>query len=599
MVGVPRSKGCRICVQRRVKCDLTRPKCKNCVKGNRPCPGYDTDLRIHDEGNKLRKRFGQKQLNETKSEADSSSPATSSHSQSSGSSPEDSVELVSRYGTPEYDSSYRADVLLPPRNPLISIVENQYRPDADLLSLGSIASTASNSPAQLCGGSINFDLPFSLALNDSLYSPHLAQEQLLGTFSSAISSTGSVQIFPRQIQSHTRWLAQLPTMFGSTLLDNTVRAVSLIHLSRIHQLASFEQESRRFYGKSLRLLNDALSDNTRGMSTETLSATILLSFYEMFASDSNQSWVRHAGGASTLMRIRGPSKHLSGLDRDVFLAYRHTIYIEAFQRDEPCFLSDPEWVDVAKQIHEDLRRSGTLQDERMELFDLAEEFYMENIFIPATCHDAMRSSKMRQVLSPDEYQLYRKSILDRSRNHRSKLKSINLRFRAAMKRMGVNTTILQTPDPVFPMQYSYVNVFIGSTHVGYYTIMIILNLILKEMESAEAPDKTGLYIMENRELAREICRTTSFMLTSSFLGPFYIIFALRLSLTVLEPGVERDWVLRKLHQIGNTHMKMAADIPPLEPDRKVEELTRIDSSEFDINWNDVEINLEDCHLDDI
>ncbi|KAL6251519.1 hypothetical protein RBB50_001728 [Rhinocladiella similis] len=597
MVGVPRSKGCRICVQRRVKCDLTRPKCKNCLKGNRPCPSYDTDLRIHDEGSKLRKRFGQKHPNESKSEVDSLSPGTSSHSQSSGSSPEDSVELVSRYGTPEYDSSsYRPDILLPPRNAFISLVENQCRPDADLLSLGS---TASNSPTRLSGGGLNFDIRFPMALNDSLYSPNLAQEQLLSTFSSAISSSGSVQIFPRQIQSHTRWLSQLPNMFGSTLLDNTVRAVSLIHLSRIHQIVSFEQESRRFYGKSLRLLNDALSDTARGMSTETLSATILLSFYEMFASDSNQSWVRHAGGASTLMRIRGPSKHLSGLDRDVYLAYRHTIYIEAFQRDESCFLSEPEWVDMAKQIHEDLRRNGTLHEERMEIFDLAEEFYMENIFIPATCHDTMRSSKMRQVLSPDEYRKYERSILERSRSHRSKLKSINLRFRAAMKRMGLEATVLQTADPVFPMQYSYVNVFIGVTYVGYYTIMIILNLILKEMESAEAPDQTGIYVMENREFAREICRTTSFMLTSSFLGPFYIIFALRLSLTVLDPGVERDWILRKLRQIGSTHMKMAADIPSLEPDRRLEEMAPIDPRDFDINWNDVEVNLEECHLDDL
>ncbi len=162
-----------------------------------------------------------------------------------------------------------------------------------------------------------------------------------------------------------------------------------------------------------------------------------------------------------------------------------------------------------------------------------------------------------------------------------------------MKRIGLDTTVLQTSDPVFPMQYSYVNLFVGCTHVGYFTIMIILNSILKEMETEHAP----MYIMENRELAREVCRTTSFMLTSSFLGPFFIIFALRLCLMVLEPGVERDWVVKKLRQIGNTHMKMAADIPDAKPEKKVEEVMSVDPSQFDINWDDIETDLAQYSLE--
>ncbi|KAK5211485.1 hypothetical protein LTR96_004682 [Exophiala xenobiotica] len=572
------------------QCDQTRPTCKNCLKGNRPCPGYDTDLRIHDEGNKLRRRFGQKDVTHIKSDTESSSPATSGHSQSTGSSPDDSLELASKYGTPVSDSgSYRSNLLLAPRNAAIGLLDSQIYPDSDLLGFGS---TATSPRELLSGGSINFDVPFQMILNDSIYSPYLAQEQLLNTFSSAISATGTA-IIPRQMHNHTRWLSQLPAMFGSKLLDAAVRAVSLIHLSRVHQSEAFEQESRRFYGKALRLLNEALSDNVTGMSTETLSATILLSFYEMFASDSNQSWVRHAGGASTLMRIRGPSRHLSGADRDLYLAYRHTIYIEAFQRDEACFLCEPEWLDLARQIHENLRQGGSMAPERMEIFDLAEEFYMQNVFIPTTCRDALRRSKLRQVLTPDEFRAYEESIRARCRQHRASLKSINLRFRAAMKRIGLETTILQTSDPVFPMQYSYVTVFVGSTHVGYFTIMIILNLILKEIETEHAP----MYIMENRELALEVCRTTSYMLTSSFLGPFFIIFALRLCLMVLEPGVERDWVVKKLRQIGNTHMKMAADIPDMKPEKKMEEVMSVDPSQFDINWDDIETDLAQYSLE--
>ncbi|KAL5342124.1 hypothetical protein BJX70DRAFT_336836 [Aspergillus crustosus] len=40
MVGVPRSKGCQTCLQRRVKCDLTHPECLQCSRRLMKCPGY-------------------------------------------------------------------------------------------------------------------------------------------------------------------------------------------------------------------------------------------------------------------------------------------------------------------------------------------------------------------------------------------------------------------------------------------------------------------------------------------------------------------------------------------------------------------------------
>ncbi|KAL3458268.1 hypothetical protein BJX64DRAFT_225808 [Aspergillus heterothallicus] len=41
MVGVPRSKGCQTCLQRRVKCDLTHPECIQCSRRLKKCPGYE------------------------------------------------------------------------------------------------------------------------------------------------------------------------------------------------------------------------------------------------------------------------------------------------------------------------------------------------------------------------------------------------------------------------------------------------------------------------------------------------------------------------------------------------------------------------------
>ncbi|ETI24717.1 hypothetical protein G647_04086 [Cladophialophora carrionii CBS 160.54] len=545
MVGVPRSKGCRICVQRRVRCDLTRPTCNNCKKGNRPCPGYDSDLRIHDEGSRLRKRFAQKDATEAQLSVDSESPATSTshHSQSSESSPEEVLGVVARINTPDLDEQL-----------------HQH---------GQWTQAGTDLAGPLNGGSINLDMTFLMALNGSVYSPYLAQEQLLSTFSSSLSGHGPL-LLPPQMRSHQNWLSQLPRMFGSRLLDSTVRAVSLVHLGRVQQSELFVQESRRFYGNALRLLNKSLTNDTDGMSTETLSATILLSFYEMFASDSNDSWVRHSGGAGLLMRLRGPNRHLSGLDRDVYLAYRHTIIIDAFMRDEACFLAEPQWLEMAEKIHNDLRASG-ITDERLEIFELAEEFYLEHVQIPTTLRDARHLDESKRKMTPEQFAAHTELVLARARLHRANLKSINLRFRAALTRNGLETVSMDTMDPVFPKQYVFANVFIASQYTGHWTIMLILNLILKENEKEIAPEKNSLYLMENREMCREICRTTPFMLTSSFLGPFFVIFALRLCLMVFEPGQERAWVVRKLTQIGDTHMKMAADIPTFEPEDSLQE----------------------------
>ncbi|KAL4748423.1 hypothetical protein BDW72DRAFT_154587 [Aspergillus terricola var. indicus] len=49
MVGVPRSTSCRECLQRRVKCDLTRPECRRCQTRGIRCPGYRRALKFYNQ----------------------------------------------------------------------------------------------------------------------------------------------------------------------------------------------------------------------------------------------------------------------------------------------------------------------------------------------------------------------------------------------------------------------------------------------------------------------------------------------------------------------------------------------------------------------
>lgn len=395
-----------------------------------------------------------------------------------------------------------------------------------------------------------------LRFNNMLFSPNIAQTQLLHSFATSIAP-GDQSGMPQIMRHHTRWLSHLPPKSGTDpLLDTAVRAVTLAHLGRLHNNESFLNESRPYYGKALRLLNAALLDPEKGLASETLSATMLLSFYEMFSSEEDDSWIRHAGGAGTLMRIRGPARHRYGFDREMYLAFRLALVIESFEKDRPCFLDTPEWRELAEQIHEDVRSSGTVGDQ-IEIFDLGNAFFKEMVQCPGLVCDARHFDKTIQLLGGKEAAT--EDIIRRTLAHRINMKNIFVRLSAALRNLGQAPTSYLSGDPIIPIYYKYHNVFTASLHTGYWSILILLNFALRELE--DSPEKKDFYTLESREAALDCCRSEPFMEKSSFLGPFFVLFALRLSLSALEPAHEREWVLQRLEHIGNTHLSIAKHIP--------------------------------------
>jgi len=388
-------------------------------------------------------------------------------------------------------------------------------------------------------------------------SPLLQQEQLLHTFTSSLSSTDVTQLSPA-LRNHGNWLAYLPPLSGtSSLLDNAVRACTLAHLGCLNNSEHVMHESQALYGRALRLLSTVLQDPEKGTSSETLSATILLSFYEMLASDRDQSWIRHAGGASTLMKMRGPARHRTGFDREMFLAYRHALIIQSFETLTPCFLNEPEWRELSRQIYEDMCASGAVGD-KLDVFAAAESFFQEMAPLPGLLCDARDIAGLARKTNRAPKDIA-KNLLDQAINHRANLKSAYICFRAALKRLGHEPASRTSSDPVFPVRHDYTNVFTGGMCIGYWTILIVLNTLLKELDLS--PEKTAMYQMENVEAAREICKSSAWMSTSSFLGPFLLTFALRMSLRALGDETQRRWIFGQLAKIGATRLSMAKEVP--------------------------------------
>lgn len=536
-----RGEGCAICIQRRVKCDLTQPVCNRCQKGDRACPGFSKGLKIRDEGDKIRKKYEEsargttKVSKKTKSKShavlsQSREPSIPGHKQASSHQP---LPAVSQHA----DSPKRAGLIPTQTNSSVSLTtSSSERAVSETVDMNSAWTSATRM--------VTF-----------MSSPNLNQIQLLDSFVHAVGSVDREIV----LCHNTRWLACLPPLTGeNVLLDSAVRAVSLAYLGRTSVSEMLVNQARPYYSKALQHLSSSLRDKTESMSATTLCATILLSFYEMFMGDSKDTWIRHAGGAGALMRMRGASRHRSGLDREIFLSYRHNIIIEAMLNGEPCFLDEPEWKELSHSIWNDIHESDAYisSPQTLSRFDHAEEYFQTMASIPHLFRNAARLETVQPHANSDTQ--FIRELIESCKERRLRFKSIFARFRSSIliTGRGITTHPCVDNDDVFPIFYQYANIFDALMMTGYWSVLVLLDTILLQYEND--PQIEAMYRVESREAAIDCCMSTTFMLNSSFLGPFYILYCLRVTLAVFKPGsFEYDWVMRKFKEIARTKMWMA------------------------------------------
>ena len=122
--------------------------------------------------------------------------------------------------------------------------------------------------------------------------PSSYQAQLLSSFIQTISNCDPANLVPT-FQCHSTWLSSVAASTSvSTTLMWSIRALSLSHLGHQVQDRNLIQNSRAMYGKALLHLNKSLQDPKEGLSTDTLSATALLSIYEILTCTERHAWVQ-------------------------------------------------------------------------------------------------------------------------------------------------------------------------------------------------------------------------------------------------------------------------------------------------------------------
>ena len=561
VVKTPRSRGCRVCVQRRIKCDQTRPFCKRCIRANRQCPGFDK-LKFVDEGPGLRNMY----------EGSEDEPAASQRP-----SPSSAASLS-------------------PQDPFRSETSFQSQAPASKGNGKGKGKQRSISPIH----SDNWHQGvFERAAFVSILAPTAYQEQLLANLIASTQQPFSAPI----IRSHSLWLAEVAGKPAhSPPLTWAIRAISISRLARQAGDDTLMETSRRIYGKALIKLNNALQDGEDGLSSDTLSATLLLSFYEIFNCTDRDSWVRHAGGAGRLIQLRGPDRHRTGFGRLVFAACRSSLIMDAFEKRVPCFLAEPAWRKLCWEIHSDLRLSASLGDSY-------EEYFQELVSYPAYLG---RTSGFVQDVDANPTDL--EDLRNEGLAHRSNFRSVHTRMGEELVALGLEPTqvVSQCNDGMFPIVYDYPDMHIASLYCCYWAAMCALNISIialenrmsglvvsrfqtpledaqraagfvfpAEMYALSADPNNGLiwkaakqgadlhsYLAENANHARDICKSAAYMSNTPFLGPLYLLFGMRLAVRMPLRREEKQWVLVRMNEIGMSMGLARVEIERYESQRK-------------------------------
>ena len=531
---------------RRVKCDQTRPACQRCIRAHRICSGFDR-IEFVDEGPQLRSLY------------DAPGPGT----------PAFPPEAIS--GTFSTSSVSETEVPSGSRG----IAANRDITEA---------SQKVNEAGQWIQGA------FERGALVTLLAPNVMQDQLLATFIASVREPVLASTF----RSHSSWLTEValrPSLSDS--LTWAIRAISISNLGRKAEDPELIEVSRFLYGKSLVKLKRTLEDKDEGLSSDTLSATILLSFYEVFNCTNDYAWIRHAGGAGRLIQLRGPDRHRSGFGRLVFLACRTSVIMDAFQRSIPCFLEAPPWRKLCWDLHQDTSHGP--------LIFTNEEYFQELVGYPAFLRDVEQAIGNPDTTSERFSRLHTKAL-----THRSSFRSIHDRMGQEMLAAGTGPTETASSlqDSLFPVVYTYPDIHIATHYCCYWTIMCAINIAILGLEAKIAssqakpagplpmeaqglprpapvpsndntpaspspemsdPSPKGIsffwaaaksrgnlptYVAENAGYAREICKSAEFMYRTPFLGPLFLVVALRMALRMFISEAEKAWIVRMLKDIG-------------------------------------------------
>ncbi|GAB1197676.1 hypothetical protein APSETT444_006978 [Aspergillus pseudonomiae] len=295
-----------------------------------------------------------------------------------------------------------------------------------------------------------------------------------------------------ETQVPVNWVEYVENRRGTnSCFDWALRACTTSYAGAVHNDQRLLKEARVMYIQALRSLGGLLSHISTAKSDEALATAITLAVYEKHHCTDANSWLKHASGVRTLMKLRGPSAHLHGFGCAMYVAYRSFLVTEALVSGEECFLQEPEW----QALNEEIAANNAKLPDSSLYTDVVERGFLEILKIPGH----VKQVRKLLSLSSEERARRQPGVLRSVQAARAALRGINTEFgiSVSMRRAGQGARQgFIGPSPNFFLD-GYSTLFASGVRSGL--------LILNQLVIATDPTQRASLELECQLLSGERC----------------------------------------------------------------------------------------------
>ncbi|KAH8670232.1 hypothetical protein BGZ60DRAFT_486323 [Tricladium varicosporioides] len=324
------SKGCYMCRSRRIKCDEGKPSCMRCQKSKRVCPGYRDafELNLRDETKSTKKKMS-RMMNHRSFVDGVTTQFDSQHELIN--SPE--ALLLTAPITSANLNIY--DTFVPPWS---SFTTNGHSPRSSISSNSSGDVSTSNT-------SISSQ---SMILHSRCLSRHLSTpiDQQAACF-----FLSNFVLLPEQgvLRGYLEFMIpHLTDERPNPAFLSAFSAVALAALGTRPNSKALLPKADITYVKALKKINTTLRDPKMASEDSTLTAVLLLSFFEQLTAPrlNPEAWSSHVDGAVALLKARGPDAFQSNTGREVWNTVRAMMAIQCIANSRKVDLGVEWWMSV-------------------------------------------------------------------------------------------------------------------------------------------------------------------------------------------------------------------------------------------------------------
>ncbi|KAF1963259.1 hypothetical protein CC80DRAFT_852 [Byssothecium circinans] len=530
MVGVPKSTGCAICRKRKIKCDETWPKCVNCQKNGKCCPGPPARHTFRDTGLRLNKLAVAGRETNT---LDLPHRLTQIHERWSDNGAVAHKFRITHKQQPKQLRSPRSN----------STVVTPARP--------------SRSPL--------YRIP----------SPSRHQE-LARALVEALETGGA----GHRMSAFGPFIRDVPSRLGhNTALDTAVACLISAHSTLVHQEDTKEIVDPGLYMRAVQTLQTKLEDPQQFLSSNTLCASVLLGIVEALAGPrSGNRYLAHVGGAGRLMEIQGPRNCEDQFAKEILRFNRGGLIITSIYKRKPCFLTLPGWRDIAFDTtglsFDDCLYTGVLHrmaefpallEEFKELDEVAQQpsnsaaQYNFNVSssaqglslgFPPEVYDPrlVCSSDSFTMDSTRNYENAKNGLLGKLHHLKDALSDIGRHLTAKLVdgSAAVELPAIEKDSPI-PTALHFSNWRVAVAYNCYWSLLILVNKKICQLLPPYDPTQYALEA-ESRTVAYHICKTWEDAWDTRPIGAFHVPLGFVLAHGFCTPDVQ-EWIVKGLNAL--------------------------------------------------